>query len=491
MVAQAGSPAGNVGADMCKKQSAFFLTRNRPGGRSLFDNFKSEREMKTLLLKTIVLTGLIPLAASAQQPAVQELSLKACIQMSFANNIKLKQVQMETYKSHYQLKEAIGAGLPQINGFASVEDYFDIPVNMVSGEILGQPGIMVPIQLGTKYNTTAGIQAGQMIYDASYFASVRLFKKSCEISDLTLEQNMEELAFNVAQIYLFTQTSARQLALLDSNLSAFRRIHSYSEQHYKNGFILKTDLDRVTVAINNLLAEKDNLLLARNQQLNMLKYLMGVPPDRNIALSDETEILALPAISPDTTFANQIEMKILQQKRELAVMNVKLAQAGFMPSLSGYAVYSQQSPVEQFREIDNKDNWYKTSFIGIKLTVPVFEGNRLRSKVRQSKIELEQVKAGQQDLQNELAVKLKNAFLKYRTNLLSETRLKDNMELSCALFDITNDYYREGLRSFTDVLNARSEYNASYLSWLNSVLQMKLSELEIIKINGTINSLFL
>lgn len=438
-----------------------------------------------------MLAVFFPFAVNGQQPADSVFSLKACIQLSFANNLKLRQAQLETDKSNYQLKEAIGAGLPQISGFASFDDYFNIPVNMVSGDILGQPGTMVPIQLGTKYNANAGIQAGQMIYDASYFASVRLFKKVCEISKLSLEQNKEELAFNLAQMYLFIQTTNKQLVLLDSNLVAFQKIHGYSEQHYKNGFILKADFDRVTVAINNLETERENLLLARNQQLNMLKYLMGITPSKDIALTEDLEIFQLPVMPADTTFGNKIEMKILEQKKELAIMNMKLSQAGFIPSLSGYAVYSQQSPVEQLKEINNKDNWYKTSFIGVKLTVPIFEGNSVKSKLNQGRIELEQVKTGQQDLQRELEVKLKNAFEKYITNLLLESKSKVNMDLASSVFKVTNEQYSQGIKSFTDVLNIQTEYNAAHLSWLNLVLQIKLSELEIIKINGTISSLFL
>lgn len=447
--------------------------------------------MRTLLLKTIVLFCIIPFVANGQQPIDSCFSLKHCIQMSFEHNLKLRQTQLETEKSRYRLREISGAGLPQISVVASFEDYFDIPVNMVSGEILGQPGTMVPIQLGTKYNASAGIQAGQMIYDASYFASVRLFKKTCEIINLNVKQNKEELAHNIAQIYLFIQITNKQLELLDSNLVAFRKTYEYSEQHYKNGFILKADLDRVSVAINNLETENENLLLSRDQQQNMLKYLMGISPEQDIVLSRDLVTLNSLTVPVDTNFRNQIEMNILEQKRELAKMNVTLAQAAFLPSISAYAGYSRQSPVEQFGDMGDKNNWYKNSFIGIKLTVPIFEGNRIMSKVNQGKIELKQAKIAQQDLQNELHIRLKNAYQKYNTNISSEVKQKNNMDLAGNVFKITNQQYGQGLKSFTDVLNARSEYNASHRLWLNSILQIKLSELEIMKINGTIHSLYL
>jgi outer membrane protein len=447
--------------------------------------------MKTRIIKAILLVFFIPLIASGQYASDSVLSLKTCIQLSFANNLKLKQAQLETEKSRYQLKEAISSGLPQVNGFTSFDDYFDIPVTMVSGEILGQPGTMVPIKLGTKYNVNAGMQAGQMIYNASYFASVRLFKKSCEITNLNFQKSKEELAYNVSQIYLFIQITNEQLALLDSNLFALRKVYSYSEQHYKNGFIRKADLDRVTVAINNLETEKENLLLTHNQQLNMLKYLIGIRQNQTLILSDKLEDINVYLISTDTTFKNQTEVKLMEKQKELATISLKLARADHLPSLSGYACYSYQAPVEQFGLLDNNNNWYKTSYVGIKLSIPIFEGTRVRSKVSQHKIEFEQINIGQMDLQNELNVKYKNALQKYYTCKSLESKQNANMKLSENIFKITNEQYRQGLKSFTDVLNAQSEYNTSNQSWLNSLLQIKLSELEILKLSGTINTLFL
>lgn len=142
----------------------------------------------------------LPLVANALQIQDSVLSITDCIELGIANNLKLRQAEMEVNKSHLQLREAISSGLPQVSSFASFENYFDIPVTMVSGEIIQQPGIMVPIKLGTNYNASAGIQAGQMIYDASYFATLKLFRKMNEISSLNLEQGREELAYNIIKM---------------------------------------------------------------------------------------------------------------------------------------------------------------------------------------------------------------------------------------------------------------------------------------------------
>ena len=447
--------------------------------------------MEISIIRTLFLAFFIPSVTNGQSAEDSVLTLKQCIQLSFANNQKLKQVQLETEKSRHKLSEAVSSGLPQIGGIASFDYYFSIPVTMVSGEIAGQPGIMVPVELGTRYNVNAGIQAGQMIYNASYSSSLQLFKKACEITDLTLQKSKEELAYNITQLYFFIQITNKQLTLLDSNYSALSKIYGFSDQLYRNGFIRKAEQDRITVAMNNLAAEKENLLLIRNQQLNMLKYLVGISLYQDLKLSEELEDLTGFSNSIDTSFNNQIDNILIEKQKELAMINLKLSRADKFPSLAGYAVYSYQSPVEEFDLLGARENWYKTSYVGLKLQVPIFEGKRLKSKTSQRKTELAQITAAQMDLQHELNVRYTNAIHKYTICKSLESKQSVNNDLSEDILNITYREYQQGLKSFTDILNAQSEYNLSTLSWLNSILQIRLAELELLRLSGTLHSLFL
>lgn len=451
--------------------------------------------MKISCLKTnivnILFIGIIAITQTATgQTKDTVLTLETCIKLCFTNNFKLKQVQYETEKSRYQYKEALSNGFPQINGITSIDNYFNIPVTMVSGDIFGQPGTMLPVQLGTKYNFNVGIQAGQMIYSAVYFASLELFRKSCQIADLNLEKGKEELAYNVTRLYIILQISNLRLALIDSNLIALQKVYEYSKQHYTNGLITKIDLDRALVAISNLEAENENLISERNQQLNMLKYLIGIEQCQPVTLTEKTEIKSIQKVLADSSLNHNSDILIYEQKKELAILNLKLSRAEHLPSLTGYAVFSYNAQREQFDMFDNNDYWNKTSFIGIKLNIPIFESGHIRSRVNQNKIELEQTIAAQKDLKNETYLNYINALQKLNSSKMIASKLNENTILAEKIFNATNNQYQQGLKSLTDVLNAQSEYNSSRLNSLQALLQIRLSELEIVKINGEIRSLY-
>lgn len=411
------------------------------------------------------------------------LTLDDCIGMCYTNNFKLKQLSLETEKEKLRFKEIKSSGLPQISVFGSVEDYFDIPVTMVSGDIFGQPGTTLPIQLGTKFNASAGVQFGQMLYNASYFASLKLFKKSCEISDLNFLKGKEEMAYNISKIYSFIQLSELQVALLNSNIVDFAKVLKYSEQHFLNGFISNSDLSRVKVAINNLEAEKENMIAMLDQQVNMLKYLTGIEQNQPIRLTDLTEAKENTPVLADSGFSRHIDVLLLDRQREQAELNLKLTRSVNIPSVTAYAGYSYQAQREEFDLFRDADNWYKTSFAGIRLAIPICEGGKDRHRARLAKTEVDQAAIALEDLKSELYMSFLNASEKHNSGKMMESKMKDNMMLTENVFKVINEQYAQGLKSLTDVLNAQAECNTSRISWLQAILQVKLSELELVRIN--------
>ncbi len=452
--------------------------------------------MKTKMIKKsrrlmlfIALIFVLQMAKGQEKDSI--LTLQSCVKLCIENNNKLKQAELELLKSKYKYKESVSYGLPQIKAYGSLDDFFSIPVTMIPGEIIGAPGTMFPAKMGTKYNSTAGVELGQMLFNQTYFTSLQLFKKTCEITDLSLQKSKEDMAYNIAQIYFMIQITALQLELQDSNLVALKKISKYINQQYQNGLIKKMESDRILVAVGNLEAEKANFVSIKNQQMNMLKYLMGINLNRQIILSENLEAFDNYLGLSDTSFSQHSDLLIMNKRKDLAMLNIKLSKSEYLPTLTGYASYSLQAPCDEFDMLKKKKNWYETSLVGVKLSIPIFEGFRIKNKVEQNKIELNQTIMGLEDLKNELNTNYMNAIQKQNTNKITVLKQQDNMNLAENIFILVNDQYIQGLKSLTDVLNAQSEYNTARLLWFNAVLQLKLSELEILKLNGGIQTLFL
>src|SRR5690606_25646177 len=93
-----------------------------------------------------------------EKPDVQTLSLQEAITYALEHNEDMQKASYDQLSAKYMVKEAKSTGLPQVNGFGNFNMYPAIPVQVIPNVFEGKPDEMIPVQFGTKYNASAGIQ---------------------------------------------------------------------------------------------------------------------------------------------------------------------------------------------------------------------------------------------------------------------------------------------------------------------------------------------
>ena len=71
--------------------------------------------------------------------------------------------------------------------------YPAIPVQVIPNVFEGKPDEMIPVQFGTKYNASAGIQLSQLLFNQSYFVGLKAAKSSEDLYRLrkTMTEEIE------------------------------------------------------------------------------------------------------------------------------------------------------------------------------------------------------------------------------------------------------------------------------------------------------------
>src|ERR1017187_619434 len=95
----------------------------------------------------------------------QTYSLKQCIEYARKNNSNIKTALLDSDISGKMVNEQIGNGLPQIDITGSFDDNLKIITQILPGELIGKPGTLIPVTIGTPYNVSAGISLTQKIFD--------------------------------------------------------------------------------------------------------------------------------------------------------------------------------------------------------------------------------------------------------------------------------------------------------------------------------------
>ncbi|NDV84004.1 TolC family protein [Bacteroides sp. 51] len=446
-------------------------------------------------MKTKVFTATLMLLFSstlfAQEPLT--LSLKECVSLATEKNINVAQSQLEQEKSHYKKQESLSVLLPQIEISGTFQDNNQLSRTMLPGEILGQPGTTIPVQLGSQFNTSAVISANQILYNQTALTSLKLSKKAEFVATLGVEKAKEEIAKEVAKLYFLIQTSAEQIQLVQDNIERTQRITDIVRKQVDNGIGKKVDYDRIMVTLQNLQTQLDNNQALYEQQINMMKYMLEIPSDSNIILTDSADMILVTTFpNANANFSNHIDIQILEAQKDLALQNQRVVNAGYVPSLSFFAQYGYQGLRNDFSDYFNSSSnnkWYASSYFGVRLSIPIFDGLQKRSKSRQAKTDFLKADLSLENKKERFSVDYKNALNNYINNKMTVERQENNIALAQNVYQETALKYREGMATMSDLLQDEMSLSNAQAGYLNALYKFKEAEIEIMSLNGKITEL--
>jgi outer membrane protein len=447
--------------------------------------------------RTIISIAIILLGCQtgfAQESKTTGLSLQQCVQMAVKKNINVKTARIDDQKSRYKKEEALASLLPKVNFSSNFTDNVQLPTTVLPGELLGKPGTMLPLQMGSQYSTTASLSISQVLYNQTALTVVKILNKSSELSGLTVEKASEDIAFEVAKLYALGQTTAEQRKLIDQNIVRTERLRDITKITVDNGIGKQVDLDRVNVNLENLYSQQSNTKAAQEQQLNMIKYMLDLPLEQNIALTDTAGMPLLknePVLQSD--FSNHVTIRLLESQKDLNLLNKKLINNGYLPtlSLSGQAAYQGlRNDFSTYFKSGTANKWYPFANFAVNLSVPVFDGFEKRSKARQATLDLQKTQATLESTKENFSMNYKNALNNYLNNKDVVRRQKQNLELAEKVYKETTLKYREGMAAMSSLLQDEMSLSSAQGGYLTALYNFKEAELKIMSINGDIKSLF-
>jgi len=324
-------------------------------------------------------------------------------------------------------------------------------------------------------------------------SALRLSKMSYELNSLSVEKAGEEIATEITKLYFLTTTTVEQKKLIEDNITRTQQMENITRLFVENNIGKQVDYDRIHVSLENLYTQLSNTEAAIEQQLNMIKYMLGIPLYQNIVLTENSEISLLkeePEINPD--FSSHIDILLLESQIGISEMNQKIIKHGYVPTLSFTGQMTTQGLRNEFNNYFNsnpENKWYGSSYIGLSLSIPVFDGLEKRSKSQQAKLDYQKVNMKLNDKKEQLNADHINALNNYQNNKTNVTRQKANISLAEKVYAETSLKYREGLATMSDLLQDEMSLSNAQSSYLNALYNLKEAELKIMSLNGEINKL--
>jgi Outer membrane protein len=432
----------------------------------------------------------------AQESKVIKLSLQECVHMAVEKNINVKTARIDKEKGTAKKDEAQSGLYPKINISTSMTDNVALPTTLLPeafGALVGTPGKAVAVNMGSKYSSTAMMSISQVIYNQTALTALKLAKKADDINELGIQKSKEEVGIQVAKMYALALTTIEQQKLIESNIERGERLKKITQVTVDNGVGKQIDLDRVNVNLENTYTQLSNTQAAQEQQMNTIKYLLDMPLDTPIELTDTigTELLNnKPVLLND--FSSNLNIRMLESQKELYSLNKKLINAGYVPSLSvsGQAAYQGlQNKFSTYFSSGSDNKWFPYANFTVTLSVPVFDGFEKRSKARQAEMDTKRTELTLNNTKEALSLDYRNALNTYNNNRINVSRQKQNLQLAEKVYKETSLKYNEGMATMSSLLQDETGLNNAQAGYLTALYNFKDSELKIISLNGEIKNL--
>jgi outer membrane protein TolC len=295
----------------------------------------------------------------------------------------------------------------------------------------------------------------------------------------------EMIKVNVSKIYYQLVVGATQLTSIDANIDRFEKLLTETTAIFEQGFAEKLDVDKVNVQLNNLKTEKikiTNRLSAGNASL---KFLMNMPQKDQLILTDALSEDQLKKDILDTAYnyADRKEMQLLEVVQDLGKYNVKRYKLSYLPSVALYGNYAKNAQRNQFNFFNN-GQWFTSSLIGLKISVPIFDGFAKAARVSKAKLELQKTNIQVENLKANIDNDVTQANLLLSSSLITMDAQKKNMELAEKVYNTTNLKYQQGLGSNQEIYTAQTELKVAQNNYYGALYDAIIAKIDFLKATG-------
>lgn len=431
----------------------------------------------------------------AQENNSTSFSLQQAIDYAVKNSPNYLNAELDLKSADYRRKEITGLGLPQISGSIDLKDYIDIPTSLLPAQIFGGPaGTFLPVKFGTKFASTAGFSASQLIFSSDYIFGLKAAKEYMNLSKINVTRSKADLVAQVSKAYYNVIINRDRIKLLEANIIRLKKLFDDTKALNAQGFIELIDVERLEVQYNNLVTEKDKIVRLIGLSETVLKFQMGYKITDAITLTDvldsnseQFEDLSVSKID----ITRRPEFQILQAQQALLDLDVKRMKWGYLPTLAAYGSFQYNAQRSKFNFLDFDKNdvtkqWYKISLIGVTLNMNIFTGFQRVNKIEQAKITALKNQNNIKNIEMAAEMEANVASISYSNAYSSLMMQKKNMELSQHVYDVAQKKYQSGVGTNLEIVTAETSLKEAQTNYYNSVFDMIVAKIDYQKATGTL-----
>jgi outer membrane protein TolC len=442
--------------------------------------------LKKAFIYTSLVFALITLFSYMANAQSRQLSLREALSLAMTNNREIRVSSLDVDRSHQQIQVAKSAGLPSAGISAQLSHYFyEAPFFGIG--TTGSGDKISYDRFGGRDQASANAWIIQPVYNAATKPGIINAKLQERQSQLSVIDKETDIAALLKQTYIRILVLQERIKLQHESLARNEKALQDAKSLLAQGRALRVDTLRAYTSVKNLEPDLLKLSYAIEVSKQQLRTLTGLDSLQEIELTDA---LVLPAASPllseEAVFIeakiHRADLQSLDLQQQQADQQIRIAAAGMKPSVSLTAQYLIQTQTNHFEYFNAF--YPSTPFVGAQFTVPVFNGNSNKAKVKQARIVKDQSVLRSQQANEELKTAVKQAVANVRetaARIKTSANVKETARLS---YEITQYRYAKAVASRLELTDAELAYTQAQSNYLEAIYDYLSANIEIERTMG-------
>lgn len=355
-----------------------------------------------------VLFTLLMVSSGMTASSPLKLSVEEVRQRVLQSNRGVQVAKEEVTKARSDITTARAGAFPEIN----LSSYYrrDFSIAPVFFEADGETQ---QLEFGFKNNFGASISLRQPLWEGGkVFTAYKIAKQYHRYAQVGADQ-VGAVAVHDGELLLYKAIlDDARLAVLKQALSTAEKNLEVVEAHHSQGMVSRFELLRARVERSNILPK----ILGSESEVRLskkrLQAFLDIDLDQPVVLIepvDDTTLENLPTLEffTDTALASRREVQQIDLMVDMTRRAVRVARAGYFPSLAAVSNYSWQSQSDEFTLSKNEASSFTA---GVTLSIPIFDGGITRGAVGKMKAEYQQTLINQQQLADQIRLEVEQAY---------------------------------------------------------------------------------
>lgn len=320
----------------------------------------------------------------------------------------------------------------------------------------------------------------QPLFDYSAIQGARAGGQAASAAGHTFKDVRDMVVFMTANLYLQTATASSRIEAARAQLQTAQALYDRALTLKQAGMVAGIEVLRAQVQLQ---AQQQRVIFFENELAKAkltLQRAIGVPLGQRVELTDRVPYAALeqPALDALLEQARQ-SREDLQAARAL----VKAAEANRQAAI-GTGLPSVRLNADLGRSSSSWDTLKSTYAVSAAVTVPVFQGGRVRGRVMQADAQLQQQRAQLEDLGARIEFDVRSALLDVQAADQRVRVAKEAERLAGQQLAQAQDRFAAGVTSNIEVVQSQEAQATASENYLSALYAHNLAKIGLARAIG-------